>query len=167
MCVQSDTLLLPDIFQNFRNMCFKIYKIDPEKKFSAPGLTWLAALKKINVKFNLLTDIDMLLMVEKGIRGETCHSIFTYAKANNKYMSDYDKNNESSYLKCWVINNLYGSAMLQKLPVNNFEWVADTYQLNKDSCKTIMKKVIKDIFLKWMFNILKNYMNSIMIYHFY
>ena len=61
----------------------------------------------------------MLLMVEKGIRRGICHSIYRYAKANNKYMKDYDKNKESSYLLYWVVNKLSGSAMLQKLPVNN------------------------------------------------
>ena len=62
---QSDTLLLADVFENFRNMCLKIYKLDPTKFFSAPRLAWQAALKKTKVKLDLLTDIDMLLMVEK------------------------------------------------------------------------------------------------------
>ena len=96
------------------------------KNFSAPGLTWQATLKKIKVKLNLLTGFDMLLMVEKCIRGVICHSIYSYAKANNKYMKDYDKNKESSYLKYWDVNNLCGWAMSQKLVENNFEWVEDT-----------------------------------------
>ena len=78
------------------------------QNFPAPGLAWQAALKKTKVKINILTDIDMLLMVEKGIRGEICHSIYQYAKANNKYIKDYDKNIESSYIKYWDVNNLYG-----------------------------------------------------------
>ena len=97
--VQSDTLLLADVFENFRNMCLEIYDLYPAKKFSAPGLVWQAALKEIKVKLDLLTDIDILLMVEKGTGGGKCHSIYTYAKANNKYMKDYDKNTESSYLQ--------------------------------------------------------------------
>ena len=112
--VQSNTLLLADVFENFRNMCLKIYERDPAKFLSAPGLAWQAALKKTKVKLDLLTDIDMLLMVEKGIRGGICHSIYRYAKANNKYMKDYDKNKESSYLQYWDVNNLYGWAMSQK-----------------------------------------------------
>ena len=96
--VQSNTLLLADVFENFRNMCLKIYELDPAKFLSAPGLAWQAALKKTKVKLDLLTDIDMLLMVEKGIRGGICHSIYRYAKANNKYMKNYDKNKKSSYL---------------------------------------------------------------------
>ena len=71
---------------------------------------WQAALKKTEVRLELLTDIDMLLMVEKVIRGRL-HVIHWYAKANNKYMKGYDKNKESSYLKYWDVNNLYGWAM--------------------------------------------------------
>ena len=64
-------------------------------------------------------------MVEKGIGGGVCHAIHQYAKANDKYMKDYDKNKESSYLKYWHVNNLYGWTMSQKLPVNIFEWIED------------------------------------------
>ena len=74
-------------------------------------------------------------MVEKGIRGGKCHAIHRYAKANCKYMKDYDKNKESSYLKYRDVNNLYGWAMSQKLPVNNFEWIEDTSQFNEDFIK--------------------------------
>ena len=79
--VQSDKLLLVDVFENFRNMCLKIYELDPAKFLSAPELAWQAALKKTKVKSDLLTDIDMLLIVEKRIRGRICHSIHQYAKA--------------------------------------------------------------------------------------
>ena len=93
--VQSDTLLLADVFENFRNMCIKVYQLDPAHFLSLPGLAWQACLKKTNVKLELLTDYDMLLMVEEGIRGGICHSIHRYAKANNKYMKNYNKNKES------------------------------------------------------------------------
>ena len=73
---------------------------------------------------------------------------------------------ESPYLKHWEANNLYGWTTLQKLSVNNFTWIEDTSQFNEDFIKGIMKKVMKDIFPKLLFNILKNYMNFIMIYHF-
>ena len=92
--IQSDILLLADVFENFRNMCLKIYKLDPAKFFSAPRLTQQAAFKKTKVKLGFLTDIEILLMVEKGIQGGTCHSIYRYAKANNKYKKEYDKNKE-------------------------------------------------------------------------
>ena len=89
---------------------------------SPPGLAWQACLKKAGVKLELLTDIDMLLMVEKWIRGGICHAIHKYAKANNKYMKNYDKNSISSYLMYLDANNLYGRGMPQKLPVSCFKW---------------------------------------------
>ena len=100
--------MLPDVFENIRNMCHEMYELDPAKFFSTPGLTWQAALKKTKVKLDLLLDTDMLLMVEKGIRWGTCHFIYRYAKVNNKYIKDYDKNKESSYIQYWHVNNLYG-----------------------------------------------------------
>ena len=81
--LKGDTLLLADVFKNVRKMCLKIYHLDPVKFLSAPGLAWEAALKMTEVKLELLTDIDMLLMVEKGIRGGICHTIHQYAKAKN------------------------------------------------------------------------------------
>ena len=88
------------------------------------------------IKLQLVTDIDMLLMVENGIRGGICHAIHRYAKVNNKYMKDCYKNKESSYLKCWDVNNLHGWIMSQKLPVYNFKWIKDTSQFNKDFIKS-------------------------------
>ena len=73
---------------------------------------------------------------------------------------------ESPYLKHWEANNLYGWTTLQKLSVNNFTWIEDTSRFNEDFIKGIMKKVMKDIFPELLFNILKNYMTFIMIYHF-
>ena len=96
--VKRDALLLADVFENFRNNCIEIYELDPAHFLSAPGLAWQPCFKKTGVKLELLTDIDMLLMVEKGIRGEICQVIHKYAKANNKCMKNYDKNTESSYL---------------------------------------------------------------------
>ena len=133
--VQSDTLLLADVFENFRSKCFEVYELDPAHFLSLPGLAWQACLRKTNVKFELLTDYDMLLMVEEGIRGGICHSIHRYAKANNKYMENYDKNEESSYIQYLDANNLYGWTMSQKLPVNNFKWVEDTSKINEEFIK--------------------------------
>ena len=89
--------------------------------------------KKISAEYYDL--YVMLLMIEKRIRGEICHAIHQYAKANNKYMKDYDKNKESSYLRYWDVNNLYGWAMSQKFSVNNFQWIEDTSQFNEDFIK--------------------------------
>ena len=83
--VQGDTLLLADVFENFRNMCIKVYELDPAHFLSLPGTK---KNKKTNIKLELLTDYDMLLMVEEEIRDGICHSINRYAKANNKYMKN-------------------------------------------------------------------------------
>ena len=91
--------------------------------------------KKTRVKLELLTDIDMLLMVEKGTRGGICQAIHRYAKANNKYMKNYDKDKEISYIQYLYTNNLYGWTMSQKLPVNGFEWVEDLSQFKEDFIK--------------------------------
>ena len=133
--VQSDTLLLADVFENFRNMCIKVYKLDPAHFLSLPGLAWQACLKETNVKLELLTDYDMLLIVEEGIRGGICHSINRYAKANNKYMKNYDKNKESSYIQYLDAKNLYGWAMSQKSPVNGFKWVKNTSKIDEKFIK--------------------------------
>ena len=105
-----------------------------------------AALKKNKVKLDLLTNIDMLLKVEKGIGGGICHSIYRYA--NNKYTKDHDKNKEMSYLQCWDVNSLYGRAMLQNLPVNKFEWIEDTSQFNEGFIKNYNEHSVEGYFLE-------------------
>ena len=113
--VQSDMLLLADVFNNFRDMCIKEYELDPAHFLSLPVLAWQACLKKTNIELELLTDYDMLLMVEEGIRGGIYHSIHRYAKASNKYMKNYNNNEESSYIQYLDANNLYGWAMSKKI----------------------------------------------------
>ena len=132
--VQSDTLLLADVLNNFRDMCIKEYELDPVHFLSLPRLAWQACLRKTNIELELLTDYDMLLMVEEGIRGGICHSIHRYAKANNKYMKNYSNNEESSYIQYLDANNLYGWAMSKKLPVNGFKW-ADNDKMNEENIK--------------------------------
>ena len=97
--------MLADVFENFRDKCIKIYELDPAHFLSAPGLAWHACLKKTRLKFELLTDADMLLMVENGIRGGICQAVHRYAKANNKYMNNYGQSIESSYLMFSDANN--------------------------------------------------------------
>ena len=80
--------MLADVFENFRRKCIEIYELDPSHFLSAPGLAWQACLKKTEVELELLTNIDMFLMVEKGIQGGICHAIHRYARANNKYMKN-------------------------------------------------------------------------------
>ena len=146
-------------------MCFEINGLDPAHFISTPGLARQAALKKTKVILDPLSDIVMLLMVEKGIRRGIHQAIHQYAKTKNKYMKDYDKNKESLYLNYWDENNFYRWAMLRILAVDGFKWVENTSQLNKDFIESCNKD-IKYILLKLMFNILKNYVTSTMIYHF-
>ena len=133
--VQSDTLLLADVFENFRDVCIKEYELDPAHFLLLPGLTWQTCLKKTNIELELLIDYDMLLMVEEGIRGGICHSIHRYAKANNKYMKNYNNNEESSYIQYLDANYLYA----KKLSVNGFRW------LNSDKINEINEEFIKKL----------------------
>ena len=112
-------------------------------------------------------DLDMLLMVEKDIRGGISHSIYQYAKANNKYMKDYDENKESSYLQYWDVNNFYGWAILQKPPVINFEWIEDTSQFNENVIKNYNEKSCQVYFLEVDDQYLEKLNDLHNDYHFY
>ena len=114
---------------------YEIYGLEPAHFLSAPALAWQACLKKTKVELELLTDVNTLLMVEKGIRDGICHAIYRYEKANNKYMKNYDKNKESSYIQYRDTNNLYGWAMSQKLPVEGFKWKQNMSKFNEDFIK--------------------------------
>ena len=140
------TLLLADVFENFKNKCIKIHELDPAF-LSASGLAWEACLKKTRVKLELLFDINILLMVEKGTQGTICNAIYRYAKANNKYMKN-DKNFKSSYLMYLHADNLHGWGMYQKLPKNGFEWVKDLSQFKGDFIKSFDEDGNKGYFLE-------------------
>ena len=102
---------------------------------SAPGLTWKACLKKAKLELKLWTDYVMLLLVENGVRGGICQASHRYAKANNKYLSNYNEEIDSSDIAYLDANNLYGWAMSQKLPVNDFKWVKNVSKFNEDFIK--------------------------------
>ena len=165
--VRSDTLLLADIFENFRQSCLKNYELDPVHFVSLPGLAWQACLKKTNVEFELLTDYDMLLMIEEGIRGGICHAIQRYAKANNKYMKVYDKKKKSSYIQYLDTNNLYGKAMTEKLPVRGFRWMDDISRTDEDFGKGYNNNDIKGYILEVDVDYPDKLQNLIVIFHFY
>ena len=123
---KSDVLLLADVFENFRDVCVKNYQLDPAWYYTAPGLAWDAALKKTDVELELLSDIDMLLMFEKGIRGGISMISNRHGKANNSYMDDeYDDKRATKYITYLDANNLYGWAMCKPLPTSNFKWMDD------------------------------------------
>ena len=124
-------------------MCvFKYMDLILQIFVSAPALAWQVCLKKTEVKLELLTDYAMLLMIYKGFRGGIYQATHRYAKVNNKYMKNYDKNNESSYIEYLDANNLYGWAMSQKLPVKGFKWVKQKKlsKFNEDFKKKKKKK---------------------------
>ncbi|XP_057302775.1 uncharacterized protein LOC130636942 [Hydractinia symbiolongicarpus] len=137
--LMTDVLLLADIFQNFREVCHANYALDAAHFYSAPGLAWKAALKYTGVRLELLTDPDMLLMFEEGIRGGITQAVHRYAKANNKYMADqYDPNEESSYLQYLDANNLYGYAMMEKLPAHGFKWISNVEIINEKKIEKLV-----------------------------
>ena len=129
-------------------MCIKIYELDPAHFLTAPGLAWQVCLKKTDVKLELLTNFSMLLMVEEGIRGGMCHAIHRYAKANNKYMKNYDEKEESLFLEYFDVNNMYGWAMEQNLPVGGFKWVRDVSRIDEDFIKNYDENSDIGYFLK-------------------
>ena len=146
--IQTDTFLPADVFEKFRYKCIEIYELDPSYFYSAPGLVWQAYLKIRDVKLELLTDYDMLLIVEKGIRGWICQSAYRYAKANNKYTKNYDKKIESLHPSHLDANNLYGWAMSKKLPVNRFKWENNLSMFNEDFIKNYDENSDESYFLQ-------------------
>ena len=144
--VLCDTLLIADLFENFRDKCIEIYEVDPSYFVSARALAWEANLKRTEVELELLADYDMLLIVENGVRVGICPASHRYAKANNEFMNHNE--DIESYVAYLDANNLYGWAMSQKLPINGFKWVENLSKFNEDLIKNMMKIVIWDIFLK-------------------
>ncbi len=121
--VKTDVLLLADVFEHFRSLCMKQYQLDPCHYYTAPGLAWDASLKMTGVQLELLTDLDMHLFVEKGIRGGISMISHRYAKANNPEVPDYDASLPHAYIVYLDANNLYGWAMSEPLPTHEFYWL--------------------------------------------
>ena len=121
--LKTDVLLLADVFKNFRKTCLNHYRLDPSHYMTSPGLSWDAMLKMTKINLDLISDIDMQLFIEKGLRGGISYIAHRHGKANNKYMKDYNENKESSYLMYLDSNNLYGWAMFQPLPYRDFKWI--------------------------------------------
>ena len=123
--LKTDVLLLADVMTEFRKTCKKAYGLDALHNYTSPGLAWSAMLKYTEVKLDLISDPDMYLFVEKGIRGGISTVVKRYAKSNNKYLDNYDKESESVFIPYLDANNLYGWAMNNPLPVSDFEWIEE------------------------------------------
>ena len=122
--LRTDVALLANVYEAFRDTCLKHYKLDPAHFYTSPGLAWRACLKHTGIKLELLTDPDMLLMFERGIRGGITQAVCKYASANNNYMGDkFNPNEDTTYHQYLDANNLYGWAMSQPLPTGGFKWV--------------------------------------------
>ena len=114
------------------------------------------------IKLELMTDVDMFQFIEKGLRGGISYIANRYVEANNKYMKEYNKEKPSKYIRYLDANNLYGYAMSQYLPTGGFKWLTEK-QIDKIMNKTMLPDNKKDIYLKLIWNTLKNYMSCIMI----
>ena len=118
---KKDALLLADVFEKFIDTCLKYYNLDPYHYFSAPGLSWDAMLKMTKVQLEKISEADMHLFIERGMRGDICYSSKRYSKANNEICPDYDETKEKVYIKYLDMNNLYGGAMSEYLPYAGFK----------------------------------------------
>ena len=146
--LKSDILLLADVFENFRRTCLEYYKLDPCHYFTSPGLSWDAMLKMTDIKLELMTDIDMFLFIERGMRGGISHIANRYSEANNKHMDKYNDKIPSKYIMYLDANNLYGWAMSQYLPTGGFRWMTqkqidmtDLAKYKEDSHKGLILEV--------------------------
>lgn len=125
--LKCDVLLLADVFENFRKTCLTYYKLDPANYLTSPGLAWDAMLLKTDIELDLITDIEMLQMVERQKRGGLCYvGSKRHVKANNKYLDDYKPEEDSNYIMYWDANNLYGWAMSEYLPYGCLEFENET-----------------------------------------
>ena len=127
--LRTDTLLLADVMTEFRKTCKKAYGLEALHYYTSPGLAWDAMLKITKVKLDFISDPNMYMMIEKGIRGGISTVMKRHVESNHKYLSNYDKSKASKFIDDYLdANNLYGWAMCQKLPVRDFRWM-DTNEL--------------------------------------
>lgn len=140
--LKTDVLLLADIFENFRDNCIKMYEIDPAHYYTLPGYSWDCMLKHTQVQIELFTDIDKMLFVEKGVRGGISQCSKRHSVANNEYMDvDYDASKPTKYLMYFDVNNLYGWAMSQFLPISDYTWCSVEFFGNES--KEIEANILK------------------------
>ena len=130
--LKTDIILLSNIFEAFRNTCLEHYSLNLAHFYTSPGLAWQACLKKTGIELELLTNPDMLLMFEHGIRGGITQAVHRCAEANNKYMDDkFNPKEDNSFLEYLDMNNLYGLVMSELLPTRGLNW-ADPNEFKPD-----------------------------------
>lgn len=138
--LKTDVLLLADVFEAFRDVCRKNYRLDPAHYMTAPSLSWDAMLKNTGVVLDMIDDVDMLMFFEQGIRGGLTQCSKRHARANNKYMDSYDPSSPDSYLMYYDINAMYAWAMSQHLPSGELKWVegdVSNFNFNRPDCSPI------------------------------
>ena len=133
------------MFEKFIDTCLKYFGLDPCHYFSAPGLSWDAMLKMTNIELEKISDIDKYLFIEKGLRGGISYIAKRYAKANNKYLNDYDPKKSSTFTSYFDMNNLYGWVMREYLPCGRFKWLKN---IDKFDIKSISNKSPTGYFLE-------------------
>ena len=122
--LRTDVVLLANVYEAFRETCLEHYKLNPVHFYTSPGLAFKVCLKRTGIRLGLLTDLDMLLMFERGIRGGITQAVHKYTLTDNTYMGDkFNPNEDTTYLQYLDANNLYGWAMSQPLPTGGFRWV--------------------------------------------
>jgi len=141
--LKTDVLLLADVFQNFRETAYKNYGLDPLWYYSTPGFAWDILFWKTKQELELITDPNMHLTVEQGLRGGISMVSHRYAKANISNTKDFDENKPKSNILYLDATNLYGWAMIQLLPTGGFKWVKNEQELNNIKVK-INKGLIPD-----------------------
>ena len=160
-----------DVFENFRDSCIESYKLDPAHYYTLPGYTWDAMLKYTGVELDLLSDIDMLMFIERGIRGGISQCSNRYAKANNQHLKpeNYNRDEEDKYIMYYDINNLYGWTMVQNLPHGGFKWEDHYEKFNDETYINNIKEDANegfilevDLGIKMKFMILKSSCHSVL-----
>ena len=133
--MKENVLLSANVFEKFIDTCLKFYGLDPCHYFSSPGLSWDAMLKMTGVKLEKISDIEKYLFTEKGLRGGIPYIAKGYAKANNKYMNDYDPKKPSTFKTDLDMNNLYGWVMSEYLPYGGFKWLKNVDEFDAVSIR--------------------------------
>ena len=127
--LRTDVLLLADVFENFRKAAMATYGLDPAHYYTLPGCSWDCLLKCTKIRLEQITEANMYLFIEKGLRGVISMVSHRHVIANNRYMQDYNPEQPTSYLMYLDSNNLYGWAMSQPMPTGGFQWVNYTDQI--------------------------------------